>query len=247
LSWLARLAAGNTPDEVGATIAALVQARPGCAAACMLWGLDVPGRHHCVPATRIDAADLSWLDAASRAETPHWHPDRHRVAIRLCQQPESALLLLTMQPGHDGFGFLDELAAPLQLAGEYLRRALEWRELQHSHQQLERSETLQRALFAISDLAGSERDMPAMLSGIHAIVSTLMYAENFFIVLHNAEQDTIRFLYFIDVEDPTIPGVGQDMPLSAIEYTLTWYVISDGNARMATPRSCAARCPGQWR
>jgi len=244
LSWLARLTAGNTPDEVGATIAALVQARPGCATACVLWGLDQPTHHHSAPATWIDAADWSWLGEASRAVAPHWHPDRCRVAIRLCQQPEPALLLLTMQSGHGDNGFLDELVAPLQLAGEYLRRALEWRELQHSHQQLERSETLQRALFAISDLAGSERDMPAMLRGIHAIVSTLMYAENFFIVLHNAEQDTIRFLYFIDVEDPTIPGDAQDMPLSAIEYTLTWYVICDGKARMGNAEELRSQVPG---
>ena len=244
LSWLARLTAGNTPEQVGAAIAALAQARPGCAAACVLWGLDEPTHHHSAPATWIDAADWPWLAEASAAETPHWHPDQRRVAIRLCQQPEPALLLLTMQPGHGDDGFLDELVAPLQLAGEYLRRALEWRELQHSHQQLERSESLQRALFTISDLAGSARDMPAMLRGIHAIVSTLMYAENFFIVLHNTEQDTIRFLYFVDIEDPTIPGDGQDMPLSAIEYTLTWYVICDGKARMGNAEELRSQVPG---
>ncbi|MFC5582690.1 EAL domain-containing protein [Rhodanobacter terrae] len=244
LSWLARLTAGNTPEEVGATIAALAQAHPGCAAACVLWGLDQPDHLHNAPVTRIDPTEWPWLDEASRAETPHWHPDRRRVAIRLCQRPEPALLLLTLQPGRDGAGFLDELAAPLQFAGEYMRRALEWGELQYSHQQLERSETLQRALFAISDLAGSERDMPALLRGIHAIVSTLMYAENFFIVLRNAEQDTIRFLYFVDVEDPEPPGNGQDIPLSAIEYTLTWYVISDGNARMGNAEELRSQVPG---
>src|SRR6185437_12330808 len=96
-------------------------------------------------------------------------------------------------------------------------------DLQTKLQRLERSEALQRALFAISDLAGSERDMPDMLRGIHAIVSTLMYAENIFIVQYNATLGTIRFPYFVDVEDPVSPGAGQDMPLSAIENTLTWY------------------------
>jgi diguanylate cyclase (GGDEF)-like protein len=244
LSWLARLTAGNTPDEVGATIAELAQARPGCATACVLWGLGQPTHLRSAPAMRIDAADWPWLDQASHAQAPHWHPDRRRVAIRLCQHPEPALLLLTLQSDRDGAGFLGELAAPLQFAGEYMRRALEWGELQHSHQQLERSETLQRALFAISDLAGSERDMQALLSGIHGIVSTLMYAENFFIVLRNAEQDTIRFLYFVDVEDPAPPGNGQDMPLSAIEYTLTWYVISDGKARMGNAEELRSQVPG---
>ena len=90
----------------------------------------------------------------------------------------------------------------LRLADRHIRRAQALDTLQASVGALERSNKLQRALFAISDLAGSERDMPEMLRGIHAIVGTLMYAENFFIVLHDAERDTIRFLYFADVEDP---------------------------------------------
>ncbi|HWX65061.1 MAG TPA: EAL domain-containing protein [Rhodanobacter sp.] len=244
LSWLARLTAAHTPDEVGAAIAALALARPGCTAANVLWSLGDPAHHHSMPLVRIDVADWPWLRSASRADGPHWHVDRHRVAIRLCEQPEPALLLLSLSPAYADAAFFDELAAPLRLAGQHLRRALEWCELQHSHQQLERSETLQRALFAISDLAGSERDMRAMLSGIHAIVSTLMYAENFFIVQHNAEQDTIRFLYFVDVEDSTSPGDGQDMPLSAIEYTLTWYVICDGKARMGNAEELRSQVPG---
>ncbi|HEY8683315.1 MAG TPA: bifunctional diguanylate cyclase/phosphodiesterase, partial [Rhodanobacter sp.] len=205
LTWLTRLTAANTPDEVGAVIADLAQARPGCRAACVLWGLSDPAHHRSAPSSVLDVADCPWLHEAARSDAACWHADRQRVAIRLCRQPEPALLMLTLQPGYDGAGFLAALAAPLQLAGQHLRRALEWSELQHSHQQLERSEALQRALFAISDLAGSDRDMPDMLRGIHAIVSTLMYAENFFIVLRNIEQDTIRFLYFVDIEDPTSP------------------------------------------
>ncbi|MEP6897622.1 MAG: diguanylate cyclase, partial [Rhodanobacter sp.] len=83
-----------------------------------------------------------------------------------------------------------------------------------------------------------------MLRGIHAIVSTLMYAENFFIVQHNTELDTIRFLYFVDVEDPVSPGEGRDLPLSAIENTLTWYVIRDGKALMGTADQLRSQVPG---
>ena len=244
LTWLARLTAAHTPDEVARVIAGLAQAGSGCKAACVLWGLDQPASHHSVPPTRMDPADWSWLLDASQSGQPCWNPDQHRIAIRLCQQPEPALLLLTLWPGHDATSFLDELVAALQLAGQHLRRALEWSDLQHSHRQLERSEALQRALFAISDLAGSERDMPDMLRGIHAIVSTLMYAENFFIVLYNAEQDTIRFLYFVDVESPAVFEVGQDLPLNTIENTLTWYVIRDGSARMGDTEELLAQVSG---
>ena len=245
LTWLARLTADHTPDEVAAVIASLVQATPGCRTACVLWGLDEPANHHhSVPPIRIDSADWPWLRDASKSDQPHWNLDRYRVAIRLCEQPEPALLLLSLLPGQDAEDFLEGMVEALQLAGQHLRRALEWFRLQHSHQQLERSEALQRALFAISDLAGSDRDMPDMLRGIHAIVSTLMYAENFFIVTRNADLDTIRFLYFVDVEDPTSPGNGQDLPLSAIEHTLTWYVISDGKARMGSAEELRSQVPG---
>ncbi|WP_426701890.1 EAL domain-containing protein [Rhodanobacter sp. Col0626] len=244
LGWLARLIVAHAPDEVAEAIAALAQARPGCKAAWVLWGLDDPADWHSMPSTPTDPADRAWLQRVSSFAHPRWHPDGQRVAVRLCEQPETALLLLHLEPTHADAGFFDELQAPLQLAGQHLRRALEWADLQDSHEQLERSENLQRALFAISDLAGSERDMPAMLRGIHAIVSTLMYAENFFIVLHNAERDTVRFLYFVDVNDDMPPGGGQDMPLSAIEYTLTWYVMRDGKARMGNAEELRSQVPG---
>ncbi len=230
LSWLARLIVAHAPEEVAEAIASLAKARPGCLAACVLWGTDAADGLSARPILPT-LTDTAWLATVSQADGAHWHPDGRHAAIRLCTQPESAILLLQLQDTHADGDFFVELAGPLQLAGQHLRRALEWAELQDSHEQLERSENLQRALFAISDLAGSERDMPAMLRGIHAIVSTLMYAENFFIVMHNAGQDAIRFLYYVDVEDPAPPGDGQDIPLSVIEHTLTWYVICDGRAR----------------
>jgi diguanylate cyclase (GGDEF)-like protein len=242
--WLARLIVAHAPEEVAAVIAALVQALPGCLAASVRWGpggaIGAPGS----APTSVASADGPWLAAAARTDRPLWHPDGQRVAICLCAQPEPALLLLQLQPGHADAGFLQGLETPLQLAGQHLRRALEWAELKDSHEQLERSENLQRALFAISDLAGSERDMPDLLRGIHAIVSTLMYAENFFIVLHDAAQGTIRFPYYVDVKDPVAPGDGRDMPLSAIEYTLTWYVLCDGKARMGDAEELRGQVAG---
>ncbi len=232
LTWLTRLIAAHSPSEVAGVIAALAQQRPGCKAACVLWRVRDRAGCRSEPPTSIDASDWPWLELAAGSDAPQWHADKTRVALRLCELPEPALLVVTLQPAHADSRFLDDLAPPLQLASQHLRRALEWIELQHSHRQLERSENLQRALFAISELADSEHDMPAVLRGIHAIISTLMYAENFFIVLHDAERDTVRFLYFVDIQDPVPPGGGREMLLSEIAYTLTWYVLRDGKARM---------------
>lgn len=232
LSWLARLTAAHAPDQIAEVIVALLSDLPDCRGARVVWQLRDSTNCRSAPDAPLDAADLAWLRLVSDADGPLRHADRRRVAIRLCKQPELAVLLLDLDPEGPGFELLEKLSASLQFAGQYLQRALEWSALQHSHQQLERSENLQRALFAISDLAGSDLDMLAMLRGIHAIVGTLMYADNFFIVLLDAGRDSIRFPYYVDVEDPQPPGNGLEIPLSAIEYTLTWYVLSDGKARM---------------
>ncbi|MEO8779549.1 MAG: EAL domain-containing protein [Rhodanobacter sp.] len=232
LTWLTRLIGAHTPADVTAAIVELARQCPGCESTCVLWRLHDRPACQSVPPTRIDPADWPWLELAARSDAPQWHPDKVRVALRLCLLPEPALLVLHLRPGQANAGCLESLATPLRLAAQHLQRALEWVELQHSHRQLERSENLQRALFAISELAGSDHDMSTVLRGIHAIISSLMYAENFFIVLHDVDRDTIRFLYFVDVEDPSTPGGGQEMSFGAIENTLTWYVLSDGKARM---------------
>ena len=232
LTWLTRLIAAHAPGEVADAIAELAHECPGCESACVLWRLRDRPACQSVPATRIDPADWPWLELAASSDAPRWHVDQVRVAIRLCLQPKPALLVLQLHPAQANPGFLDRIATPLNLAAQHLQRALQWVELQHSHQQLERSENLQRALFAISELAGSDHDMSSVLRAVHAIISSLMYAENFFIVLRDADRDTIRFLYYVDVQDPVAPGEGQQMPLRAIEHTLTWYVLTDGKARM---------------
>jgi len=244
LTWLTRLIATHSPDEVAEAIVGLAREQPGCEAAWVLWHLHDGARRRSVPRTSIDTADGPWLERAAGSDVPQWHADRQRVALRLCESPEPALLMLRLRPAGANDRLLDDLAASLRLAGLQLQRALEWIGLQHSHRQLERSENLQRALFAISDLAGSEHDMPTVLRGIHAIVSGLMYAENFFIVLRDAGRDTIRFLYFVDVKDPVAPGEGRDMPLSAIEHTLTWYVLRDGKARMGDAEELRSQAQG---
>ena len=249
LQWLTRLASVRTPQQAAVAIAELAGTHPQCSGASVLWGLVEPLRHRGVVPAGWKPADWTWLSEAASAEQPQWHAVQPWLALRLCRQPESAMLLLSLpSQGSNarlpGAGLAGEWDAPLRFAGEHLQRALEWGRLQDSHRQVERSERLQRALFAISDLAGSDRDMPDMLRGIHAIVSTLMYADNFFIVLHNAYRGTVRFLYYVDVEDPTIPGHGQDMPMAAIEHTLTWHVMQDGNPRMGNTEQLRSQVVG---
>ena len=66
-----------------------------------------------------------------------------------------------------------------------LEAVLEVEMLQRSVTRLEQAERLQRALYAIADQANSDRDMPDVLRAMHEIVGSLMYAENFYIVLYD--------------------------------------------------------------
>src|SRR6185312_5656954 len=96
------------------------------------------------------------------------------------------------------------------------------------------AERLQRALYAIADQASAEHDMPQMMRSLHAIVSSLMYAENFYIVLYDPATDQIRFTYCVDIVDTDLPVLNQPMPLQEMEYSLTWNLLRQGRPMMGS-------------
>jgi signal transduction histidine kinase len=116
--------------------------------------------------------------------------------------------------------------------------------LRESVRSLKRAELLQRALFAISDMAGSDLDMPAMLRGLHEIVGSLMYAENFLIVRYDPELDSVRFIYYADVADMAKPDPDTEVPMSALLHSLTWYMIREGRALMGAADELRQQVPG---
>ena len=119
-------------------------------------------------------------------------------------------------------------------------------QLQAAVARLEEAERLQRALYAIADMAGSDLDMPDMLRGLHRIVSDLMYAENFYIALYDQPSDSIRFLYFADAADTegVAPPPEEAVPLSRIEQGLSWYLIRQKKPLMGTPDELARQVRG---
>jgi len=230
LAWLQLLLEATTPRAVALATVDAMRALPGCEDVRVLWGLDAADAPDSEPPQPITSdgsvADLD-LELACEAlsdDCPRLsRAPRPRLAIPLWRS--GAVVMLALDRRSRATEILALAAAPLQVADQRLRSALEVAELHGAMARLEHSEQVQRALFAISDLAGSDRDMPDLLKGIHTIVGTLMYAENFFIVRLDAERDLMRFLYFVDVEDP--PPEGDDR-LSDREGTLTWYVLRDG-------------------
>lgn len=229
LAWLTPLLEASTPGAVAHATVEALRALPGCADVRVLWGLDsaeTPASEPAGPVAGDADPDLD-LDLAREAfgdSHPRLSPGAPtRLAIPLWRSGAVVVLRLDRRPR--AAELLTLAAATLQIADQRLRSALEVAELHGAMARLERSEQVQRALFAISDLAGSDRDMHDLLKGIHAIVGTLMYAENFYIVQLDAEHELMRFLYWVDIEDPLPPG---DVRLDDRAGSLTWYLLRDG-------------------
>jgi diguanylate cyclase (GGDEF)-like protein len=105
----------------------------------------------------------------------------------------------------------------------------------HSIEQLARAERLQSALYAIADQASTlGADLEQMFRALHAIVGTLMYAENFYIALYDAKQDGVRFPYYADSVDPELPYPSVVTKMADIAHGPTWYVIHEGKALMGS-------------
>lgn len=228
LTWLEPLLAATTQRAVAQATADAIGALPGCLGARVLWGLGPDGSPSCEPplSPGIDDtdADLPLARNALACGRPRIRSgDRLTLAIPLPRSNAAVLLALAGQD--QAPGLLALAAEPLHVVDQRLLDTRVVAELHGKVRQLEHSERVQRALFAISDLAASDRDEPDLLKGIHGIVGTLMYAENFFIVRLDNESGRIRFLYYADVKDEPPTG---DTALGELDGTLTGYLLRDG-------------------
>ncbi|HEY5613501.1 MAG TPA: GAF domain-containing protein, partial [Lysobacter sp.] len=231
LAWLGPLLEAATPRAVAVAAVEALRTLPGCRRVRVLWDLD----GHVAPSSEPQpdgdlAADVDLAREALTDDCPRLSREgQPRLAIPLWRSGAVVVVGLEPDQGPEQPNRAQEIlvlaAEPLQLADQRLRGTLEVAELHGAMARLEHSEQVQRALFAISDLAGSDRDMPDLLKGIHAIVGTLMYAENFYMVRIDAERDLMQIVYFADVQDPAPEG---DLRLGDWEGTLTWYLLRDG-------------------
>ncbi|MEO9079097.1 MAG: EAL domain-containing protein, partial [Rhodanobacter sp.] len=202
---------------------------PHCERVCLLW-VDAEAHPYGASAT---SAEIAWAQTAPGDQRMLVADDAHTVAWRLLAG-EDFVLLLRFSCAQSAARVHDTIESSLALATRRLRHAIDLADLYRSHALLERSEDLQRALFAISDLAGSELEMPELLRGIHAIVDSLMYGENFFIVWRDSVHGTMRFLYFVDAEDRDGPDTTQDVPLEELHHTMTWHLLTGGKPMMGS-------------
>jgi diguanylate cyclase (GGDEF)-like protein len=164
----------------------------------------------------------------------------------LCQDEDSLIAVLA---GLDTSAPADpeRLEPLLHTAGARVCALLRQRRLESAVARMEQAETLQHALFAIADLAGSDLDMPDMLRELHRIVSGLMYAENFYIALYDRARDSLRFVYYVDSVDTEAPATDHDFPMRDFEHRLTWYLLRDARPLMGSTEQLREQVSGPLR
>ncbi|MFO7705384.1 MAG: diguanylate cyclase [Halopseudomonas sp.] len=98
-----------------------------------------------------------------------------------------------------------------------------------------RAETMQAALYTISEAAHAMGDLPALYARVHEVIGRLLPAENFFVALYDAATDELSLAYHVEQCDaPPAP-----QPLEPA--TLSAEVIRSGEALMLTPETAAQR------
>ncbi|MBE0548800.1 MAG: diguanylate cyclase [Rubrivivax sp.] len=73
--------------------------------------------------------------------------------------------------------------------------------------ELKRAQSMQAALYAISEAAHAAEDLPALFQRIHRIIGDLLPAKNFFVALYDAAEDRLTFPYHVDEFDAS-PAAG---------------------------------------
>lgn len=105
---------------------------------------------------------------------------------------------------------LDRRQAQVRLEQRVESRTLELQranhELQEEIAERKRAETLQLALFRISELAISSESLDRFYAEVHAVVDELIYARNFYIALLSEQGDSIDFAYSVDEHSRVRPS-----------------------------------------
>ncbi|MDQ1119666.1 MULTISPECIES: EAL domain-containing protein [Pseudoxanthomonas] len=167
-----------------------------------------------------------------RAEQALWDNPEHVV-----RNEDELLLAWSNVEGNARMSLAASLAAPLApaqvtawkaAAQALIGAVLEAERAAARVVTLEKSKRLQQALYEIADLASADLEMSEMLARIHAVVGTLMYAENCYIVLYDEVRRTMRFLYFADLIDPYVADPEREFGEEEMRNSMTLALLHHG-------------------
>ncbi|MFQ3190457.1 MAG: diguanylate cyclase (GGDEF)-like protein [Paraglaciecola sp.] len=111
-----------------------------------------------------------------------------------------------------------------QLSLEELRELVP--QLQKITKKYKHSESIQKSLFDISELASSINEMSSLYPAIHDIIGDLMPAQNFFVAFYEEEKDVIDFVYFVDEFDEQVVS---QVSADDLKNSITGYILRTGN------------------
>jgi len=114
---------------------------------------------------------------------------------------------------------LEHVAAILAIR---MRKLEDLQQLEQTIAKLEYAELVQKALFNIASLSYDAQQFSTFYQRIHQIVSSLIYAQNFYIALYDDQEEMLRFPYFVDSTEHISPS--EVYPKEILENSLTGYV-----------------------
>lgn len=215
--------------DVASAVVSHAGPHSGCGDAVMVWTIDGVGGRQQVPDQALAEVDevllREALGMAGSSAAPIGRTPRFAFTVRSEETGAWAVLIGSCEDAGARDAFF-EIVRPR------VAHALEIERLREVVFRLQNAERLQRALYAIADLASSDLDMPEMLRGIHDIVGGLMYAENLFIVLRDPEREIFKFIYFADTKDSNVFDPEVEWPASALANSLTLALIRHGKPVM---------------
>ena len=89
---------------------------------------------------------------------------------------------------------------------------------------LVRLEAVQSMLLEIGQLSASCTDITDFIGAVHRALGRIMYADNFYVALAEREDDTVRFVYFVDTVDEG-PSPDERLTLASPEQSPTAWVM----------------------
>lgn len=130
---------------------------------------------------------------------------------------------------------MNQVAAPHEQLSELQRQKKVIERLKLLTEKYRQAEVVQKALFRISELAASARDMNQLYASVHAIIGELMAANNFYICLYDSATETVNFPYFVDELDNI--DTLTEMPAEKLKRGITGYVLRTGEPMLLTKDS----------
>jgi signal transduction histidine kinase len=111
------------------------------------------------------------------------------------------------------------------------------------HSRLARLEAVQTMLLEIGQLSATCTDIVEFIGAVHRALGRIMYADNFYVALTEREDNTVRFVYYVDTVDEG-PDPDERVPLASPEQSPTAWVVMNRQPLAMTAADVLARDNG---